>query len=62
MNEALFYNEQLVIALKGVKNYWAPGTDSMISEFHQYDGYEVRNNLLKIMNRILKGGFKENSN
>ena len=36
--------------LKGLKNYKAPGADSVVNEFLKYGGYEARNMLQKIIN------------
>ena len=35
--------------LKGIKNDQASDTDRVANEFIEYNGYEVRNNLLEIM-------------
>ena len=52
----LFREEELATVLKGLKNNKASGADSGINEFLKYDGSEVRNKLLKIMNMIFEKG------
>ena len=54
VKEDLFCEEELATVLKGLKNNKAPGAGSVVNEFLHYDGFEVRNKLLKIMNMILK--------
>ena len=56
VKEDLFCGKELTTALKELKNYKAPGADSLESEFLKYGGSEVRNKLLKIMNMIFEKG------
>ena len=51
MKEDLFCEEELATVLKGLKNNDAPGADSVIKEFLNYGGSEVKNKLLKIIKR-----------
>ena len=44
--------EKLVAVLKVLKNNKARGSDSVVNELLKYNGYEIRNKLLKIMNMI----------
>ena len=56
VKEDLFCEEEVVTVLKGYKINEAPGADSVVNEFLQYDGSEVRNKLLKIMNMVFEKG------
>ena len=56
VKEDLFCEEQLTTVLKELKNNKAPDADSVVQEFLKYDGSEVRNKLLKIMNMIFEKG------
>ena len=60
MKEDLYCEEKLVTVLKGLKNNKAPGADSLVNEFLEYGGSEVRNKLLKIMNTIFEKGEVSN--
>jgi hypothetical protein len=56
VKEDLFCEEKLVSVLKILKNNKAPDADRVVNEFLKYGGYEIRNKLLKIMNRTLVQG------
>ena len=56
VKEDLFCEEVLETVLKGLKINKAPGADSVINEFLKYGGFEVRNKILKIMNKIFEKG------
>ena len=56
MKKDLFYEEELVTVLNGLKNNKAPDADSVINEFLKYGVSEVRNKLLKIMNMTFETG------
>jgi len=45
-----------VTLLKWIENNMALGNDTVVNEFLEYGGSEVRNKLLKIMNMTLKIG------
>ena len=56
VKEDLFCEEELVKALKGLKNNNAPSGDSVINKFLKYGGTEARNKPLKIINLIFEKG------
>ena len=60
VKEDLFFEEELVTVLKGLKNNKAQGADGVVNEFLKYGGSEVRNRLLKIMNMIFEKGKVSN--
>ena len=50
----MFCEEEIATVLKGLKNNEAIGADSLVNEFLEYGGSEVRIKLLKIMNVIFE--------
>ena len=56
LKEDLFCEEELVTVLKGLQNNKASGADIVVNVFLKYDGSEVRNKLLEIMNMIFEKG------
>jgi hypothetical protein len=57
----MFCEKELVTVLKGLKNYKAQGSYSVVNEFLKYGGSEVGNKLLKIMNMIFEKGEVPNN-
>jgi len=56
VKEGLFYEEELVIIPKVLKNNKTLYADSVLIDFLKYARYKVGNKLLKIMNMIFKKG------
>ena len=56
LKKDLFFEEEKVTVLKGLKNDKAPGADSVINDFLKYGDSKVTNMLLKIMNMIFEKG------
>ena len=52
----MFCEEELATVLKGLRKSKAPGADSVVYAFLKYDGSEVRNRFMKIMNFIFEKG------
>jgi hypothetical protein len=43
VKEDLFFVDELATVLEGLKNNKAPGANSLVNEFVEYDGSVVRN-------------------